>query len=106
MIRLEGRRPEAVSGPLTIATVAALKGETGGLRWPRPTGSSTCRRLWPVDSAALALLLSWFARRPGRAALHRRCRRPWRPCAALYDVDAILPLAAGAPAGFNSPTLT
>ena len=66
MIRLEGSRL-AVSGPLTIATVAALKGE-GAARVAEADRVVDLSAAGPVDSAALALLLSWTraARGAGR----------------------------------------
>ncbi|WP_374240870.1 lipid asymmetry maintenance protein MlaB [Zoogloea sp.] len=93
MIRLEGSRL-AVSGPLTIATVAALKGE-GAARVAEADQVVDLSAAGPVDSAALALLLSWTraARGAGRTLSIVGAPQALLSLAALYDVDAILPLA-------------
>lgn len=93
MIRLEGSRL-AVSGPLTIATVAALKGE-GAARVAEADRIVDLSAAGPVDSAALALLLSWTraARGAGRTLSIVGAPQALLSLAALYDVDAILPLA-------------
>lgn len=93
MIRLEGSRL-AVSGPLTIATVAALKGG-GAARVAEADQVVDLSAAGPVDSAALALLLSWTraARGAGRTLSIVGAPQALLSLAALYDVDAILPLA-------------
>ena len=93
MIRLEGSRL-AVSGPLTIATVAALKDE-GAARVAEADRVIDLSAAGPVDSAALALLLSWTraARGAGRKLSIVGAPQALLSLAALYDVDAILPLA-------------
>ena len=93
MIRLEGQRL-LVSGPLTIATVAALKGE-GAARVAEADQVVDLSAAGPVDSAALALLLSWTraARGAGRTLSIVGAPQALLSLAALYDVDAILPLA-------------
>ena len=93
MIRLEGSRL-AVSGPLTIATVAALKGE-GAARVAEADRIVDLSAAGPVDSAALALLLSWTraARGAGRTLSIVGAPQALLSLAALYDVDAILSLA-------------
>ena len=92
MIRLEGSRL-AVSGPLTIATVAALKGE-GAARVAEADRVVDLSAAGPVDSAALALLLSWTraARGAGRTLSIVGAPQALLSLAALYDVDTILPL--------------
>jgi len=93
MIHLEGARL-AVSGPLTIATVATLEGE-GAARVAEADRVVDLSAAGPVDSAALALLLSWTraARGAGRTLSIVGAPQALLSLAALYDVDAILPLA-------------
>jgi len=93
MIRLEGQRL-LVSGPLTIATVATLKDE-GAARVSEADRVVDLSAAGPVDSAALALLLSWTraARGAGRTLSIVGAPQALLSLAALYDVDAILPLA-------------
>ena len=93
MIRLEGPRL-LVSGPLTIATVATLKDE-GAARVSEADRVVDLSAAGPVDSAALALLLSWTraANGAGRKLSIVAAPPALLSLAALYDVDAILPLA-------------
>ncbi|MCK6377127.1 MAG: STAS domain-containing protein [Zoogloea sp.] len=92
MIREDGARL-ALEGPLTLATVAPLA-EAG-----RPLVASTDRvvdltAVTHVDSAALALLLSWtrVARGAGRQFSISGAPAALVSLASLYDVDTILPL--------------
>ena len=93
MIRLEGARL-AVSGPLTIATVATLENE-GVARVTEADRVVDLSGAGSVDSAALALLLSWTraAKGAGRQLSIVGAPPALLSLAALYDVDAILPLA-------------
>ncbi len=93
MIHLEGARL-AVSGPLTIATVATLEGE-GAARVAETDRVVDLSGAGPVDSAALALLLSWTRAASGAGRKLSIVGAPpaLLSLAALYDVDAILPLA-------------
>ena len=93
MIHLEGARL-AVSGPLTIATVATLKDE-GAARVSEADRVVDLSGAGPVDSAALALLLSWTRAASGAGRKLSIVGAPpaLLSLAALYDVDAILPLA-------------
>ncbi len=93
MIHLEGARL-AVSGPLTIATVATLENE-GVARVTEVDRVVDLSGAGPVDSAALALLLSWTraAKGAGRKLSIVGAPPALLSLAALYDVDAILPLA-------------
>lgn len=93
MIHLEGARL-AVSGPLTIATVATLEDE-GVARVREADRVVDLSGAGPVDSAALALLLSWTraANGAGRKLSIVGAPPALLSLAALYDVDAILPLA-------------
>lgn len=93
MIQAEGARL-SLSGPLTIATVAALveagrEHVAGGDRVVDLSGVTQ------VDSAALALLLSWqrSARAAGRQLSIDRAPVALVSLASLYDVDSILSLA-------------
>ncbi|WP_298599199.1 STAS domain-containing protein [Zoogloea sp.] len=93
MIHLEGARL-AVSGPLTIATVATLENE-GVARVTEADRVVDLSGAGSVDSAALALLLSWTraAKGAGRQLSIVGAPPALLSLAALYDVDAILPLA-------------
>ena len=93
MIHLEGARL-VVSGPLTIATVATLEGE-GAARVAETDRVVDLSGAGPVDSAALALLLSWTRAASGAGRKLSIVGAPpaLLSLAALYDVDAILPLA-------------
>lgn len=93
MIHLEGARL-AVSGPLTIATVATLENE-GVARVTEADRVVDLSGAGPVDSAALTLLLSWTraAKGAGRKLSIVGAPPALLSLAALYDVDAILPLA-------------
>ncbi|MDD3326514.1 MAG: STAS domain-containing protein [Zoogloea sp.] len=93
MIHLEGARL-AVSGPLTIATVATLEDE-GAARVAEADRVVDLSGAGPVDSAALALLLSWTRAASGAGRKLSIVGAPpaLLSLAALYDVDAILPLA-------------
>ncbi|MBL8435364.1 MAG: STAS domain-containing protein [Zoogloea sp.] len=93
MIHLEGARL-AVSGPLTIATVAKLEGE-GVARVAEADRVVDLSGAGQVDSAALALLLSWTRAASGAGRKLSIVGAPpaLLSLAALYDVDAILPLA-------------
>ncbi|MCK6388341.1 MAG: STAS domain-containing protein [Zoogloea sp.] len=93
MIHLEGARL-AVSGPLTIATVATLENE-GVARVTEADRVVDLSGAGSVDSAALALLLSWTraAKGAGRKLSIVGAPPALLSLAALYDVDAILPLA-------------
>ena len=93
MIRLEGARL-AVSGPLTIATVGPLENE-GAARVAEADRVVDLSAAGPVDSAALALLLSWTraAHAAGRKLSIEGAPPALLSLASLYDVDAILPLA-------------
>ena len=93
MIRLEGQRL-LVSGPLTIATVASLKDE-GVARVSEADRVDHLSAAGPFESAALAHLLSWTraANGAGRKLSIVAAPPALLSLAALYDVDAILPLA-------------
>ena len=87
MIRSDGQRL-SLSGPLTVATAgrehviaADLVVDLSGVT--------------QVDSAALALLLSWVraARNAGRSLSIDQPPAALVSLASLYDVDTILPLA-------------
>ncbi|WP_374486308.1 lipid asymmetry maintenance protein MlaB [Zoogloea sp.] len=93
MIQADGARL-SLSGPLTIATVAALAAAgreqvTGGDRVVDLSGVTQ------VDSAALALLLSWLraSRAAGRQLSIDHAPTALVSLASLYDVDSILSLA-------------
>lgn len=93
MIQAEGVRL-SLSGPLTVATVAAVA-EAG--REQVATGDRVVdlSGVTHVDSAALALLLSWLraARAAGRQLSIDQAPAALVSLASLYDVDSILPLA-------------
>ena len=93
MINAEGNRL-SLSGPLTIATVAGVveEGRAQVIEADRVVDLSAVTH---VDSAALALLLSWVraARAAGRQLSVDHAPAALISLASLYDVDAILPLA-------------
>lgn len=93
MINAEGNRL-SLSGPLTIATVAGVvvEGRAQVIEADRVVDLSAVTH---VDSAALALLLSWVraARAAGRQLSIDHAPPALVSLASLYDVDAILPLA-------------
>lgn len=93
MIQAEGARL-SLSGPLTIATVAAVA-EAGREQIAGGDRVVDLSGVTQVDSAALALLLSW--QRAARAAGCRisidRAPVALVSLASLYDVDSILSLA-------------
>lgn len=93
MIQADGARL-SLSGPLTIVTVAALAAAgreqvAGGDRVVDLSGVTQ------VDSAALALLLSWLrtSRAAGRQLSIDHAPEALVSLASLYDVDSILSLA-------------
>jgi phospholipid transport system transporter-binding protein len=93
MIRCEGPRL-SLSGPLTVATA----GELASAGQAHVTAGDVVVDLsgvTQVDSAALALLLSWTraANGAGRKLSIVAAPPALLSLAALYDVDAILPLA-------------
>lgn len=94
MIRDDGTRL-ALFGPLTLATVACLIEEGGryvnlGDRVIDLSGTTR------VDSAALALLLSWAraAKAAGRKMSIEHAPPELISLAAVYDVEAFLRLSA------------
>lgn len=92
MIREDGPRL-ALEGPLTLATVAGLMDE--GRRLVAAADRVVdLVAVSQVDSAALALLLSWTraARAAGRQFSIVHAPAPLVSLASLYDVDTILPL--------------
>ncbi len=93
MIRREGPRL-SLSGPLTVATAGDLAGE-GLAHVSAGDVVVDLSGVTQVDSAALALLLSWV--RAARIAGHRlsidQPPAALVSLASLYDVDSILPLA-------------
>lgn len=93
MIQADGTRL-SLSGPLTIATVAVVAAAgreqvAGGDQVVDLSGVTQ------VDSAALALLLSWrrAARAAGRQLSIDHAPAALVSLASLYDVDSILSLA-------------
>jgi phospholipid transport system transporter-binding protein len=93
MIRAEGNRL-SLSGPLTIATVAAVVDE-GRDQVAEADQVVDLSGVTQVDSAALALLLSWVrvAKGAGRQLSIDHAPPALVSLASLYDVDTILPLA-------------
>jgi phospholipid transport system transporter-binding protein len=93
MIRSEGNRL-SLSGPLTITTVAEMV-EEGCDQMAEADQVVDLSGVTQVDSAALALLLSWV--RAAKGAGHKLSIDHAPPAlvslASLYDVDTILPLA-------------
>jgi phospholipid transport system transporter-binding protein len=94
MIRREGPRM-TLSGPVTLANVARLLDEgrqhiAGGVR------TVDLGEVTELDSAALALLLTWL--REARARKHEldfaRLPESLQTIARLYGVDGLLPPAA------------
>jgi phospholipid transport system transporter-binding protein len=83
-----------VSGPLTLATVNALV-EGGTSRVAAEDRVVDLAGVTQVDSAALALLLSWLraAHGAGRRLSFEHAPTALASLAALYDVDTILSLA-------------
>lgn len=93
MIQAEGARL-SLSGPLTIATVAAVA-EAGCEQVAGADRVIDLSGVTQVDSAALALLLSWMraAKGAGRQLSIDHAPSALVSLASLYDVDSILPLA-------------
>lgn len=94
MIRAEGNRL-SLSGPLTIATVAGMVEEGRG-QVVEADQVVDLSGVTQVDSAALALLLSWVraAKAAGRRLSIDHAPPALVSLASLYDVDIILPLAS------------
>ncbi len=92
MIREDGVRL-TLEGPLTLATVAPL-GEAGRALVAAADRVVDLAAVTQVDSAALALLLSWTraARGAGREFSITGAPAALVSLASLYDVDTILPL--------------
>ena len=93
MIHEDGARL-SLSGPLTLASVAALV-DDGRERFAAADRVLDLAGVARVDSAALALLLSWVraARAAGRQISIVNAPQALVSLASLYDVDTILPLA-------------
>jgi phospholipid transport system transporter-binding protein len=93
MIRAEGNRL-SLSGPLTITTVAGMM-EEGREHVAGADRVVDLSGVTQVDSAALALLLSWVrvAKSAGRQLSIDHAPSALVSLASLYDVDTILPLA-------------
>lgn len=98
MIRVEGERM-VVSGPLTLASVAAALREgnaaiAGGAR------TVDLANVGELDSSALALLLAWLreAKRQNRELAIANLPRGLATIARLYGVDELLPVAGAASA--------
>lgn len=93
MIQAEGARL-SLSGPLTVATVAEVA-EAGREQVASGDRIVDLSGVTQVDSAALALLLSWLraARAGGRQLSIDQAPAALVSLASLYDVDSILPLA-------------
>ena len=93
MIRTDGQRL-SLSGPLTVATAGDLA--TAGREHVIAADLVVdLSGVTQVDSAALALLLSWVraARTAGRRLPTDQPPPALVSLASLYDVDTILPLA-------------
>ncbi len=93
MIHAQGNRL-SLSGPLTIATVAGMV-EEGRAQVAEADQVVDLSGVTQVDSAALALLLSWVrvAKGAGRKLSIDHAPPALVSLASLYDVDAILLLA-------------
>ncbi len=91
MIHDDGARL-SLSGPLTLATVAALA-DQGRARVAAADRIVDLGAVTQVESAALALLLSWTraARAAGRQFSIAGAPAALVCLASLYDVDTILP---------------
>ena len=93
MIRSDGQRL-SLSGPLTVATAGDLA--TAGREHVIAADLVVdLSGVTQVDSAALALLLSWVraARNAGRSLSIDQPPAALVSLASLYDVETILPLA-------------
>jgi len=91
MMREDGVRL-SLAGPLTLATVAGLA-EQGSALVAAADRVADLAAVTQVDSAALAMLLSWTraARAAGRQFSIIGAPDALLSLASLYDVDTILP---------------
>jgi len=91
MIRREGARM-VVSGPVTLANVAALLDE-GRRHLADGVQTVDLGEVSEMDSALLALLLAWLreARQHERALAFANLPESVRTIARLYGVDRLLP---------------
>ncbi|HZS68805.1 MAG TPA: STAS domain-containing protein [Burkholderiales bacterium] len=91
MIRREGARM-VVSGPVTLANVAALL-EEGRRHLADGVQTVDLAEVSEMDSALLALLLAWLreARQHERALAFANLPESVRTIARLYGVDRLLP---------------
>jgi len=90
-----------VSGPLTMATVAAAV-EPGRAALAAGVRRVDLSQVAEVDSAAIALLLEWF-KRAGAPLVIDSAPEPLRKLARLYAMHDLLPFAGAASAAEGTP---
>jgi phospholipid transport system transporter-binding protein len=94
MIRREGRRI-LVSGPVTLANVAAIL-EEGRRHLEEGVGTVDLGEVSEMDSSLLAAMLAWLrdAKSRGRELVFTNLPESLRTIARLYGVDGLLPVAS------------
>jgi phospholipid transport system transporter-binding protein len=94
MIRREGRRI-LVSGPVTLANVAAIL-EEGRRHLEEGVGTVDLGEVSEMDSSLLAAMLAWLrdAKSRGRELVFANLPESLRTIARLYGVDSLLPVAS------------
>lgn len=94
MIRREGRRM-LVSGPVTLANVAAIL-EEGRRHLDEGVRTVDLAEVSEMDSSLLALMLAWLrdARSRSRELAFTNAPESLRTIARLYGVDGLLPVSA------------
>jgi phospholipid transport system transporter-binding protein len=94
MIRREGRRI-VVSGPVTLANVAAILDE-GRRHLEEGVRTVDLAEVTEMDSSLLALMLAWLrdAKARSRELAFANPPESLRTIARLYGVDGLLPVAS------------
>ena len=94
MIRREGRRI-VVSGPVTLANVAAML-EEGRRHFEEGVRTVDLAEVTDMDSSLLALMLAWLrdAKTRSRELTFANPPESLRTIARLYGVDGLLPVSA------------
>jgi phospholipid transport system transporter-binding protein len=94
MIRREGRRM-TLSGPVTLSNVGRML-EEGRQHLEEGVRTVDLGEVTELDSAALALLLTWLreARAKNRELAFANLPDSLQTIARLYGVDSLLPLSA------------
>jgi phospholipid transport system transporter-binding protein len=94
MIRREGKRI-LVSGPVTLANVAAIL-EEGRRHLEEGVRTVDLGEVSEMDSSLLAAMLAWLrdAKSRGRELVFTNLPESLRTIARLYGVDGLLPVAS------------